>query len=530
MTMTRRIGAVAALGGMMTAAAALLTGLPAAQADELSQLQANQALLQQRLTQLEQQAKLGAAPLAPGAPTLAGSFPRSILIPGTNTSLRVGGYVQLDGAYIFNGTGPNGNAGAVPPLTAGSPIAAGAALRKTGSGVLAAPTFGNGHNNGWFAFQANESRFFIETRTPTAYGEAITHIEMDFFGCAGAGGLDCSGPSTTTSGYVPRLRLAYGTLGPFLVGQDWGPTLDLSSSPTLFDFGGDVGILGPVRLPQVRYTAQLPYGMHAIIAAVEPQIGIFTPAGALASDSVGTGLAGTNASPTTLATNPTKTRWPDGALVLRIERPWGSFQIGSVLRDLTLQDGRFVNKDFLGYGGQVGVHMVPFPGSRDNFGLNAFLGNGLGHYSAPTGTTHNTFYGIATNYGGASTGFYGGTGCTTTTTICDSKANAAHVLATTFTSWGAEGNYQHWWKFAPGWRSTISAGIIHQDVPTTLLGPVNGETVNFNRQIITGHLNLMWSPVAFVNTGIEYSYGHRLTIWKESGSVNILDFAFRVTF
>ena len=50
MTRAQRIGALAAIGGL-TATIALETGLPA-RADELSDLQANQQLLEQRTDQL----------------------------------------------------------------------------------------------------------------------------------------------------------------------------------------------------------------------------------------------------------------------------------------------------------------------------------------------------------------------------------------------------------------------------------------------------------------------------------------------
>src|SRR5437667_11252932 len=84
----RNIGTMAALGGL-TAAIALLTGLPSASADELGDLRANQELLQRRVDQLAQ-AGPSAGP-GPGGPVLAGSFPRSFVIPGTEVSLRVGG-------------------------------------------------------------------------------------------------------------------------------------------------------------------------------------------------------------------------------------------------------------------------------------------------------------------------------------------------------------------------------------------------------------------------------------------------------
>ena len=60
MARTRTIGRQAALGGL-TAAIASLTGLPAAGADELADLRANQELLQRRIDQLAQ-----AQPPAPG--------------------------------------------------------------------------------------------------------------------------------------------------------------------------------------------------------------------------------------------------------------------------------------------------------------------------------------------------------------------------------------------------------------------------------------------------------------------------------
>ena len=71
MTRKRNIGAAAVIGGM-TAAVVLLTGLPAAKADELSDLRANQQLLQQRIDQLAQ-----AQAQAPGEP------PSHLGAPGT---------------------------------------------------------------------------------------------------------------------------------------------------------------------------------------------------------------------------------------------------------------------------------------------------------------------------------------------------------------------------------------------------------------------------------------------------------------
>src|SRR6516162_751199 len=128
MTKSHAIGSLAA-----TAVVALLTGLPAASADELADLRANQELLQRRIDQLAQaQAPIPAAggvlgvQAAPGQPSLGGSFPRSFLIPGTDTSIRVGGFVDYTALYFLQGansgnpgnpssnSGQNGNLNAVP--------------------------------------------------------------------------------------------------------------------------------------------------------------------------------------------------------------------------------------------------------------------------------------------------------------------------------------------------------------------------------------------------------------------------------
>jgi hypothetical protein len=74
----------------------LLAGFSAAKADELSELRADRQLLQQQFDRLQ-----GTAPApTPGAqpaarpPVVGGSFPRSFVIPGTDTSVSFSGSVQ----------------------------------------------------------------------------------------------------------------------------------------------------------------------------------------------------------------------------------------------------------------------------------------------------------------------------------------------------------------------------------------------------------------------------------------------------
>jgi hypothetical protein len=100
----RRIFGRRANVAVVTAAIALLANAAGARADELSNLRANSKLLQQRLDEINRAPvghaaadasnNGGSADAATAMGTIRGSFPRSYLIPGTNTSISVGGSVS----------------------------------------------------------------------------------------------------------------------------------------------------------------------------------------------------------------------------------------------------------------------------------------------------------------------------------------------------------------------------------------------------------------------------------------------------
>src|SRR5437763_6265951 len=104
MNLGRSVTIPAALACMLSSPIAILPY--AAQADELSQAKAKDEALQQRVDQLAQIPAPGAVypggPAAPsaGAGIVGGSFPRSFLIPGTDTSIRVGGEIRTTLTYF----------------------------------------------------------------------------------------------------------------------------------------------------------------------------------------------------------------------------------------------------------------------------------------------------------------------------------------------------------------------------------------------------------------------------------------------
>ncbi|MBV9154368.1 MAG: hypothetical protein JO204_21580 [Alphaproteobacteria bacterium] len=118
--MASRRGAVIAAIGWSLPIFVLSTGLSAVRADELADLKANQELLQRRIDQLAQvpPPPPPGVPGGPGGPVMAGSFPRSFVISGTEVSLRLGGqgvgsvlwYLKgaaAGGALSGNGGQPN---------------------------------------------------------------------------------------------------------------------------------------------------------------------------------------------------------------------------------------------------------------------------------------------------------------------------------------------------------------------------------------------------------------------------------------
>src|ERR1700732_1276127 len=409
----------------------LATGLSAARADELADLRANQELLQRRVAQ---RARAGPAAFppsgGPGGPVMAGSFPRSLVIPGTEVSLRVGGQgggpvvwdmrgsavgggVAGQGGFnetYVDGQGGTGNLPSIPLNT------------HTFSNTAAPVGFAHSRSSEW-DFSGKQTRFYFDARTPSPYGEVKAYIEMDF----GASNTNTilNNNNGVTTGYIPRLRQGYATLGGLLMGQTQGTFVDNDADPERLDNGGTTGSTGRARLPQIRYTYPLAYGMSIAVAAEQPNADFSGPFGAFATDTNGIPTASNCAAltqaalttatftpPATLATTNAATNIsnlctgsaaffnagqnlaPDVVARWRIEQPWGHLQIGTVVRDITLNDGEFLNRSWIGYGGSISGNF--FTWGKDNLTWGAVAGDGIGNYIASMGSGA-----VATNFGGA---------------------------------------------------------------------------------------------------------------------------------
>jgi len=535
MTRKRTIATMAAFGGL-TAAVALLSGQPAAKADELSDLRANQQLLQQRLDQLAQiPSPTGVYPGGPPAPSagagmVGGSFPRSFLVPGTDTSIRVGGTIAETADYFFSGGNPNqgcpwnttlgvnGQAQAIP-LNIHVPTPPG------GAGTAKA------RGNSIFGQSPRESKVYFESRTPTAWGEARTYMEFDWAGSNPEvpGGAN---PTSVSDNLHPRLRFAYATLGGLLAGQANSNFSDADASAEAIDFGGTFGDPGVVRIPQVRYTMPLaPWGFLGAlsVSAETPETDAWLPAtGIIGQDAT----SGANA-PSSVANtgfNPLKTPAPDLTAAWYVPQPWGHFDFSAVVRPvLQFQDGNFVNRSYTGWGVHFGGDVKPgwFGWNRDTITWHFVYGDAIGRY-----LNTSSGFALVSNYPAAVPG---------------TAAAAANVLVKPTVAWGGNVGYRHDWL--PNLRSTISGGIYHHDIndnlrTVTAAGTTTGVSAvcastaaatggggcGLNKELVNAHVNLIWNPVPFADIGIEYTWAHRIVVSNLKGDMNALISRFRVNF
>jgi hypothetical protein len=182
--------------------------------------------------------------LALAAPAMADDAPGTFKIPGTNTTLKLNGFVQFDTTYDFDGATDD--------------------VRGTdwASFLETQPLDDNPDqdaNPNRLYMTARTSRVGLTTTTPIGAKALTVRIEGDF-----------NDPSAfnfstepTTNGVGFRLRHAYGEYAGLLIGQTWSNWVDLGSLPDTVDFNGHGGF-GASRTPQIRYTLPVAKGTLAL--------------------------------------------------------------------------------------------------------------------------------------------------------------------------------------------------------------------------------------------------------------------------
>ena len=84
--------------------------------------------------------------------------------------------------------------------------------------------------------------------------------------------------------------------------------------------------------------------------------------------------------------------------------------------------------------------------------------------------------------------------------------------------------YQHWWT--ENLRSTVETSGLWNAIPTNL----TVGCTSCNKTLAMAHGNLIWSPVAFVDIGGEFTWGHRVITTNFKGDAYALQGSMRVRF
>lgn len=422
-----------------------------AQADELSDLKAKMSemlqqveALQKKQNELEAKQTVNDAKLAGGTPVVAGTLPGSFVLPGTNTSFKIGGYAQLGVIREMNGFTGNTQTVLSPFSTAagGIPFSGSQASKQSGE----------------TSFEARESRLNVTTLTPTPYGDLKTFIEGDFYGTGGS--------KASTNSVSFRLRHAMAEMGPWLFGQYWSNSADLLQGPDLFDFGGPVGLAGLNRVPQIRYTWKI-NPKSTFSASLEQPTQDFSGADGVAFQ------AGFN----NISTN-SLDKAPDVTARYVYDDTWGRQSFGLVGRRLTATNVGGAGTAGAALGDQTlsaTGYSINNQGTfnllgKDKLAYHLVYGDGAGRY-----ITQQQLSGV----------------------LFPNVAGSANTLKTIKSS-GFNISYLHFWN--DKLRSTIDYGKVrisvpHPELPTTTMSSVQSVFAN-----------LIWTPVPQAELGLEYAW------------------------
>ncbi len=387
-------------------------------------------------------------------------------IPGTDTSIGLGGYIKTD-VLLNNVSAGRDKFGDQQLLLSQIPVG------------------GAPGEHSQLTFHSKESRLWFKSFTPSAWGDVNTFLEIDFF----------DAPGTYT--YTPRLRHAYGSIGNFLAGQTWTTFLNVAAIPDILDFGGSAGQVSNLRQPLVRWSQPISWAgtpMELQVALEAPRSRVWVDN---RFDSSAAGSASFYPNSDSFFMTPNADRYPDMVARVNFNPAWGNISLSALTRQI-----RYTNSttntpatSITGYQQDAWGGAVSLAGKINTFGLDnirfmAHYGNGQGRYV----TTPNTFADAA----------------------LDRNGNLDLV-----TTYGGMLAYQYWWS--KQWRSNVAYGLSRADQP----GYVNQL---LNQQVQSIHANLLWSPISQAMLGLEYIYANRELISGQAGDLQRLQFSARYNF
>jgi hypothetical protein len=192
-------------------------------------------------------AAIAAALLSTPAVGTAQDKPGEMKIPGTNTTLKLNGFVEMDAIYDLSGADEDIRGDDWASFLEFQPLDQGERFKNR------------------LYMTARTSRIGLTLTTPTKGTPIVVRVEGDFNSPTAYN----YSTEATTNGVNFRVRHAYGEYAGFLVGQTWSNFTDLGSLPDTVDFNPH-GAFALTRQIGVRYTAKM--GKNSLsVAAENPQ-------------------------------------------------------------------------------------------------------------------------------------------------------------------------------------------------------------------------------------------------------------------
>lgn len=476
--------------------AAAVTSLPAMaqSAKDFEELRNEVLRLRKELNEMKAQKPAPAAPMAAAAPApvadpalterlevlelkqkdavVAGDIPGSFRLPGSETSIKLYGYAEINAIREFKGDNSSNDYSTFLPY---------------------APVGGTTPRKGQTLIHARTSRLGVESSTPTPYGPLGVKIEGDFnndprLGNAASGGSDKSIlTQQALNSYNFRLRQAIGTFAGFTVGQTWSTFMDIDNSPETVDFNGPIGSTF-IRQGVIRYTYSSPQYGGLTVAAENPVSYLYDPENQTALKD------GFSTQPDLVG------RWDKGF-------EWGNVSLRGVTQQLKL-----VNKDFnvskRGYGlGATGLFKLR--GGQDSLSLGVTWGNGVGRY-------FNYIEGAFLD--------------------TDNRKIVTERAVGVVAGYQFKQSDTLRYNFVGGWQRSMTNDFTRFAQANGLdSGGINsalGEFRQFaiNRSLYQIHAGLIYNPVKNVDLGAEYIFGRRTTLANEKGDLSRVNLMARYTF
>ena len=382
-----------------------------------------------------------------GAFVLAAAFTGLACAQPAAPRLEVSGQIMLDAIYDFKRVDPDWNA-TLRPSTIPVNCPGDAGCGKDGETIMS----------------IRQSKIAFKGFIPTPKGELTTLLDFDLF--------DVGGGNTHA-----RVLNAWAELGAFGAGQTDTLFMDIDTFPNTIDYWGPSGMVY-LRNPQLRFTPiRRDDGLKVAFSLEAPNSAIDTGKVAVADPALGASIAG-------------RSRYPDLAASVRIDRERGHFQAAAILRSVGFETRGAPNSepsgDETGYGLNLSGHWNT--AGKNRVVGQIVYGRGIASYM---------------NDGGA-----------------DLAPDAA-FQAEAVKSVGWFAYYDHYWN--EQWSS--SAGYSEHRQTNT-----GGQLPDAFKRGSYASVNLLYSPFKSVTVGAELLWGQQEHNDGATGDDSRLQFSARYTF